>query len=793
MKRVKEGLFISILAVMTVIAVMASLVSPSYGAKKPFMERWDEAAEPVGNWCGPLYSAGESIADTAKSYASRGGIKRLIRETGTVKGRDINKVARSVADWTRDTASVLETTGKYLDVGDKALTVVEAAGALSGGDVVGAGQAVANDALSGAAASGGAWAGGKAGAVIGGSIGGPPGAFIGGGAGAVIGAVGGAYAYEGYGKPAVDEQADILSRNIREMRAAAEKDAARLRTDLAVIDKVRGQDATASAPSSETEGPLDVLRQRQNLPVSRDEARMIHEEAEKVRAAQTAEAVRRLPPDKAAERIGYLEGLLARNPDPDTRRRIDYERGLLSDTLRGQPPPQQPKPGKKLTVITISPQAIELAKGQSQVFSATGIYSDSTTMDITGLAQWSGGAGNTFTAQKGGSFSMRAASMGISGAATVIVKKNPVMLTVSPAGKEIRKNESAAFTAKMVFDDGTTEDVTATAVWTPGNPFKGNAPGTYSVTATFGNITGYAEVIVMKTAVSLAVAPSSKTIKVNESASFVATVSYDDGTAEDVTDLAQWIPYSRINPVWEGVITIIASYLGMSGKATLTVKPAGGYDPRKDPGLGGIKPADTERLTQLTEEFQRQQPGSKPPVTGDGAGTETTPIPQPEAYTSPPERDTVCRSYADCPQGQICSNGKCITPTYPPTLPTTAAPTSRPPSSAGTGGLSDVTVNSQTITIRVWDHGTVDNDIINIMLNGAVIPGGGGVVLTKSPKVFTLKLNPGKNVIAIYAVNEGKIPPNTASVKISNVTSGKAEQTYSINQKTSAQFAATLQ
>lgn len=99
-------------------------------------------------------------------------------------------------------------------------------------------------------------------------------------------------------------------------------------------------------------------------------------------------------------------------------------------------------------------------------------------------------------------------------------------------------------------------------------------------------------------------------------------------------------------------------------------------------------------------------------------------------------------------------------------------------------------VSSQTITVSVWDHGTVDGDIVNITLNGASVAG--GVTLAKAPKTFTLKLNPGSNTISIYAVNEGSVGPNTASIKISHVTSGKAEQTYSINQKTSASFGATV-
>ena len=123
------------------------------------------------------------------------------------------------------------------------------------------------------------------------------------------------------------------------------------------------------------------------------------------------------------------------------------------------------------------------------------------------------------------------------------------------------------------------------------------------------------------------------------------------------------------------------------------------------------------------------------------------------------------------------------------------APQARSPvSSPGThpGGLKDVVVNSRNITLSIWDHGKEDNDIVTIKVNGAPIPGGSNVVLTKQPKTFQLQLNTGRNEISIYAVNEGTQPPNTASFKLSNVTQGEQEQKYRINQNESAAFGATV-
>ncbi|MBW1705761.1 MAG: hypothetical protein JRJ86_11430 [Deltaproteobacteria bacterium] len=100
-------------------------------------------------------------------------------------------------------------------------------------------------------------------------------------------------------------------------------------------------------------------------------------------------------------------------------------------------------------------------------------------------------------------------------------------------------------------------------------------------------------------------------------------------------------------------------------------------------------------------------------------------------------------------------------------------------SSSSTGqGLSNITVSSQTITVTFWDHGQEDGDIIDVLLNGKVLRG--GILLKKAHQSFTVNLTKGKNVFGVRAVNEGKVSPNTATVKFSNVTQGKDIQVYTI-------------
>jgi len=94
----------------------------------------------------------------------------------------------------------------------------------------------------------------------------------------------------------------------------------------------------------------------------------------------------------------------------------------------------------------------------------------------------------------------------------------------------------------------------------------------------------------------------------------------------------------------------------------------------------------------------------------------------------------------------------------------------------GAGNLTNVTVSQQDITVTFWDHGKEDGDIINIYLNGQLFKG--NIRLTNAKKKFQVKLNSGSNTFEVEAVNEGSISPNTASVRISHVTSGRGSQIY---------------
>lgn len=79
----------------------------------------------------------------------------------------------------------------------------------------------------------------------------------------------------------------------------------------------------------------------------------------------------------------------------------------------------------------------------------------------------------------------------------------------------------------------------------------------------------------------------------------------------------------------------------------------------------------------------------------------------------------------------------------------------------------ELSFDSEDITIKIWDHGRQDGDIVSIYLNGSPVVS--KHYLTYYKREFKVKLNPNKsNDLFLYAHNLGDAPPNTVSVEISD-------------------------
>jgi uncharacterized protein YjdB len=269
-----------------------------------------------------------------------------------------------------------------------------------------------------------------------------------------------------------------------------------------------------------------------------------------------------------------------------------------------------------LQSITIAPSPITLGPGATLAVTATGVYSDGTTVDVTATASWStsdatvatvgaaAGGGAAVTAVAVGQATVTASVGSISGSGAVTVTAAALSaLAVTPPQASIARGATQAFTATGTYSDGTTADLTAQAAWSTGDATiaamlagalqpgmaQGMAVGQTDVTATVGQVSGSATLTVTAAVLrAIDVTPGQTTLPVGETQGFVATGTYSDGTTADITAVAAWtssdVTTASVSSAagFQGVAiarargsaTITATLDSVSGSAALSVTDA---------------------------------------------------------------------------------------------------------------------------------------------------------------------------------------------------------------------------
>jgi hypothetical protein len=78
-------------------------------------------------------------------------------------------------------------------------------------------------------------------------------------------------------------------------------------------------------------------------------------------------------------------------------------------------------------------------------------------------------------------------------------------------------------------------------------------------------------------------------------------------------------------------------------------------------------------------------------------------------------------------------------------------------------------LKEEDIHVSIYDNAEIDGDVITVLFNGEVILS--DQTLGKQPININLKAKKGsENILTMYAVNQGKVPPNTAIMRIQNGT-----------------------
>jgi len=269
-----------------------------------------------------------------------------------------------------------------------------------------------------------------------------------------------------------------------------------------------------------------------------------------------------------------------------------------------------------LASIQIAPTLPSIANGTTQQFTATGVFTDATTQNLTDAVTWGSattsvatisnadGSKGLATSASPGTTNITATSGAIMGSTTLTVTAATVVsIAVTPATPSIAKGTTQAFVATGTFSDNTTQEITTAVTWSSGTPAtatisnaagsEGRATavveGTSLITATLGAISGSTTLTVTAaTLASISVTPANPTLAKGTTDDLTATGIYTDATTQDLTAAVTWnsaVPgvatvsnadgtEGRVTTVLEGTTNITATLGAIMGGTTVTVSAA---------------------------------------------------------------------------------------------------------------------------------------------------------------------------------------------------------------------------
>jgi uncharacterized protein YjdB len=292
--------------------------------------------------------------------------------------------------------------------------------------------------------------------------------------------------------------------------------------------------------------------------------------------------------------------------------------------------------GAVLTSLQVTPATPSVAKGLTQQFTATGIFSDNSKQDLTSQASWSSSStaiatisesGGQATAAGVGSASISATIGGVSGNTTFTV--TAALLTtiqVTPASPSMAKGLARQFIATGIFTDNSTLDLTFQVTWNSSNTAAATvsnaaasagtvtavAPGTATIAANLGSISGGTSVMVTPAAlVSIQVTPPTLSIPIGVTQQFTATGIYTDSTTQNLTTSVTWSSNAGAvatisnaagsqglaTPATVGSTTINAVSGAISGSTTLSVTPAALVSIQVTPAIPSVAKGLTQQFT----------------------------------------------------------------------------------------------------------------------------------------------------------------------------------------------------
>lgn len=240
-----------------------------------------------------------------------------------------------------------------------------------------------------------------------------------------------------------------------------------------------------------------------------------------------------------------------------------------------------------LASITLSPQSATIPLGATQQFTATGVYTDGSTQDLTGTATWSSSATvvaaiNSSGLAAGlfqGTAPIQVSSGSLSASTTLSVGAPAlVSIAVNPATATIALGSSQQYQAIGTYSDGSTQNVTSLLSWSSGTPAiatvtntglaTGVSQGTAVLTGGFESVSASITLTVAPSnLVSITVMPNAASLSIGATQQLSATGSYTNGSTQNLTASSTW---ASSNP---NIISVNSAGLATAmaaGSATVT-------------------------------------------------------------------------------------------------------------------------------------------------------------------------------------------------------------------------------
>ncbi|HEX3474561.1 MAG TPA: Ig-like domain-containing protein, partial [Kofleriaceae bacterium] len=269
-------------------------------------------------------------------------------------------------------------------------------------------------------------------------------------------------------------------------------------------------------------------------------------------------------------------------------------------------------PVRTLVRLEVTPLDPHVPVGVTQLLVATGVFSDTTTQDLTPQVTWASdspahvtvSAGGVATAVAVGTATITARMNGVSATTTVTATDAVlVSIAVTPVNPGVPVGRTQAFIATGTFSDASTRNLTDQVTWDSASGAvaqisnadgsrgvaTGLAVGTTRITASREARTGTTMLTVTDAVlVSIAVTPFVASVPAGRTQALTATGTFSDATTRELTDEVTWA--SSMPAVAQisnadgsrgvatglvaGTTSITATLGDIAGTATLTVTDA---------------------------------------------------------------------------------------------------------------------------------------------------------------------------------------------------------------------------